>query len=124
MFSVTSSEGQLDPAKALVGKWEGEEQLFGRPDISRTLIIESVSQKDGEWAGRGRFGITGKRLAPVTIEVDNSGKTPWIRFVSSSGSTVHLDLFDEKHLIGKQTLPGHSSSRRGNERELKLEKKE
>jgi hypothetical protein len=122
---VASSEGQMDPAKVLVGKWEGEVQFLGvGGERDRTLIIESVSQKDGKWVGQGRWGITGKGLGPVTIEVDHSGKMPWIRFVSSAGAVVRLDLFDAKHLIGTLAVAGAASSGRGAERTLKLEKKE
>lgn len=94
----------------LIGKWEGEIRLFGitSQDPRRTLYIDSVSQKDGQWVAHGWFGITGKNLGPVSIEVDNSGDTPWIRFRTFRGpaSIVRLQLFKDKDLIGTIRFPG------------------
>jgi hypothetical protein len=55
------------------------------------------------------------------MEVDASGGHPSIRFVTRTNTTVRLELFEEKHLVGTITMP---SERFGNDRAMTLEKKE
>jgi len=120
--SPAHAQGQL--AESLVGTWEGELQPLGkgtREDPHRTLIIRSVQQKNGKWVGEGRFGITGKGLARVQIEVDASGPRPWIRFVTNVSATVRLELLDEQ-LVGtfsRRELGGTP----GTDRAIKLERR-
>jgi hypothetical protein len=121
--SLSHAQGNL--AQSLAGKWEGELQTLGagtREDPHRTLIIRSVSQKEGQWVGEGRFGITGKGLGTVHMEVDASGRNPSIRFALKSGATVRLELLQEGHLVGTMTLPTRGPGDR--DRAMKLEKKE
>jgi hypothetical protein len=117
---------QGDLAKSLVGKWEGELQLAGGAtgDPNRTLIIESVTQKDGTWVAAGRFGITGQGLGKVEIEVTDSSGRPFIRFVTGASSTVRLSLTGARELTGATTFSGASNTGRGNDRALRLEKKD
>ena len=126
VLALSSGFGQVDLAKALVGKWEGELELAsgvtGNPN--RTLIIESVTQRDGNWVGTGRFGITGQGLGKVEIEISDSGGRPFIRFVTGAPSTVRLQLTGARELTGATTFSGASNTGRGNDRALKLEKKD
>lgn len=130
-LGISSAWAQADLAKALVGKWEGAITWVGSAggattDPNRTLIIESVTQKDGKWAGTGRFGITGKGLGKVDIEVDDSGSRPFIRIVIPT-STIRLSLVGPKELTGTTTMHGLSptaTARGGNERTLSLQKKD
>ena len=125
-LGVTSGWAQADLAKSLVGKWEGELELASGAtgDPRRTLIIESVTQKDGKWAGTGRFGISGQGLGKVEIEVTESNGRPFIRFVTGAPSTVRLSLTGARELIGATTFSGASNTGRGNDRALRLEKKD
>ena len=126
-LGMSSGWAQVDFAKALVGKWEGAIEWAGSAgsamgDPNRTLIIQSVEQKDGKWVATGRFGITGKGLGKVEIEVDEGGGRPFIRFVTAT-STVRLSLVGTKELIGTTTIPGLTMGR-GGDRPLRFEKKD
>jgi hypothetical protein len=126
VLALSSGFAQVDLAKSLVGKWEGALELAsgvtGNPN--RTLIIESVTQKDGNWVGTGRFGITGQGLGKVEIEISESGGRPFIRFVTGAPSTVRLSLTGARELTGATTFSGASNTGRGNDRALRLEKKD
>lgn len=128
-LGMGSSWAQSDAAKTLVGKWEGEIQWAGSAggatgDANRTLIIQSVEQKDGKVVATGRYGITGKGLGKVEIEVDDSGSRPFIRFATAT-STTRLTLTGAKDLTGTTTISGLSSGTgRGGDRSLSLQKKD
>ena len=82
-LGMSSGWAQGDLAKALVGKWEGDVQWVGGAgsgagDPNRTLVIDSVEQKDGKWVATGKYGVTGKGLGKVEIEVGDSGNRPFI----------------------------------------------
>lgn len=120
-LGVPKSEAQVDLAKALIGKWAGEVQQRGTGgDPNRTLIIEAVTQTEGKWVAQGKYGMTGKGLGRVQMEVDAGGGKPWVRFVTAANLTVRLDLFDEKHLVGKVTLAG--ARQQDPDRAIRLEK--
>jgi hypothetical protein len=119
LLTGSISEAQTDSVKALIGKWEGEVQLRGvGGDQNRTLIIESVGEKDGKLVAEGRYGITGKGLGKIQIEVDTTGRWPSIRFVTSANTTVRLNLVDERSMVGTMTLPGTREG--GSDRSVKL----
>jgi hypothetical protein len=124
LLFVPLSDAQGDLAKSLVGKWEGEVQTLGqgnREDPHRTLIIRSISQTQGRWVGEARFGVTGKGLGRVQMEVDAGGAHPAIRFITRADAAVRLELLDEGHLAGtftRREMGGHF----GNDRAIKLEK--
>lgn len=127
LLGISSGSAQVDLAKSLVGKWEGDVQWRGSAgsatgDPNRTLIIQSVEQKDGKWVATGRYGVTGKGLGKVEIEVDEGGARPFIRFVTGGNSTVRLSLVGAKELTGTLTLTG--ASQRGSDRPMRLEKKD
>jgi hypothetical protein len=130
LLEFSSGWAQVDLAKSLVGKWEGEVTWAASAggatgDPNRTLIIDSVTQKDGNWVASGRWGITGKGLVKVEIEVGDSAGRPFIRFVTGANSTIRLTLTEAKDLIGTLNIPSLSGAfGRGNERPLRLEKKE
>ena len=52
------SHSQVDPAKALVGRWDGEQEylVISAENPRRILVIESVNQVDGRWVANGRYG--------------------------------------------------------------------
>ena len=111
---------QTDLEKALIGKWEGDVQVAR--EQGRTLIIRSVSQQDGKWIAEGRYGITGKGMGPVKIDVDTSGGRPSLRFTTGANSTVRLNLIGERSLVGTMTLTG--AQQQSPDRNLKLDKVE
>jgi hypothetical protein len=101
-----SDLASLNLQRLLIGHWEGEVKFVGINSVSRnrTLYIDSVNHEDTQWVGRGRFGITGKRLASVRLEVDVSGDAHWIRFMWGS-NLVRLQVFSD-NLIGSMRFPG------------------
>jgi CHAT domain-containing protein len=115
-------------AKRLVGYWRGDAQSrFSGPKAEQSLYIDSVGQKDGQWIAKGRYGTPGRGAGGrVHIEVDNSGKRPWIKFVTGGNSRAQLELIGEKNLMGTIKYPGASftGSRGGNENALRLERGE
>ena len=119
------SHAQVDPAKALVGRWEGEQEylLISAENPKRILVIESVNQVDGKWVANGRYG-TPAGLARVKIAVETGGKGVDLSWTGPTGNQFQLNLLREKHLVGKITLTteqskGGTGSR---DRALKLEK--
>lgn len=120
---ATGVGAQADLGKALVGKWEGDLQFrSSRAETGRTLVIKSVTERDGKWVGEGLYGVTGKGLDKVVIDVDASGKRPSIQFTTDANSVVRLELLDAKSLVGTLVLAG--SRKGGADRGLKLEKVE
>ena len=132
LFVVTSlmlgpglASAQVDLAKVLVGRWEGEVatrfQKGTNPGL--VLIITSVKEDGGKWSGNGRSGTrTGQ--APVTVEIDNSGKRPSLRWTGVSGVVYEVNLFDEKTLSGTATLTREMAGSTERERPVKLERKD
>jgi hypothetical protein len=121
LIIAPASRAQLDPSKVLLGKWEGEiGGLSRRSDPNRTLIIDSVAERDGKLVAEGRYGITGKGLGKVQINVDSSGSHPSIQFTTGANLPVRLNLIDEKSLVGTITLPGALQG--ANDRTMRLEK--
>ena len=127
LLGFGASQAQLDLAKALVGKWEGEmEYLYTRSgDPKRVLVIESVKQTDGRWIAEGQFG-TAQQMGRVRIDVESSGNSVSLKWVTRSGSDYFLNLMQEKYLVGKATIPmdqGRSVRQSSREdRAMKLEK--
>jgi len=111
--------GQSDPAAQLVGTWEGTQHQTGKGGSEdRTLIVSSVTQKEGKWIADGRYGAQGG--AKVQIEVDMTGRWPSLRWAMPNGNTVQVNLINPKTLSGKVTLVG--SGPRDRDRALTLEK--
>jgi len=122
---VGVSHAQVDLAKVLVGRWEGEQEYITvrSEDPKRTLVIESVNQMDGKWVANGRYG-TPPGLGRVKIAIETSGKDVSLSWTGGSGTQYQLNVMQDKHLVGKATLTvgqnkGASGSR---DRTLKLDK--
>jgi len=119
------SHAQVDPAKALVGRWEGEQEylLISAENPKRIRVIESVNQVDGKWVANGRYG-TPAGLARVKIAVETGGKGVDLSWTGPTGNQFQLNLLRDKHLVGKVTLTTEQSkSGTGSrDRTLKLEK--
>jgi hypothetical protein len=122
---VGASHAQVDLAKDLVGRWEGEQAylLISAENPKRILVIESVSQVDGKWVANGRYG-TPAGLARVKIAVETGGKGVDLSWTGPAGNQFQLNLLRDKHLVGKVTLTTEQSkSGTGSrDRTLKLEK--
>jgi hypothetical protein len=117
---ITPVLGQSDLAAQLVGKWEGTQyQTVKGGSEDRTLIISSVTQREGKWIAEGRYGVKGG--AKVQIEVDTTGQWPSLRWAMPNGNTVQVSLINPKTLSGKVTLVGTITGDR--DRALTLEKK-
>jgi len=122
---VGVSHAQVDLAKVLVGRWEGEQEylLISAENPKRILVIESVTQVDGKWVANGRYG-TPAGLIRVKIAVETGGQGVDLSWTGPTGSQFQLNLLRDKHLVGKMTLTmgqnkGASGSR---DRTLKLDK--
>jgi hypothetical protein len=114
---------QVDLARALIGKWEGQVQFADtKANPNRTLVISSVSQNEGRWVAEGQWGVTGERLAKVQIQVEQSGKDVSLRFETRANPSIRLKLEGDKHLLGTMEL--RAAGRGGKDRPVKLEKVE
>ena len=95
---------QLDPAKVLVGPWEGSIQA--PPHREFTLIIESVTPKEGGWVARGRFGLKdGNVRPPLPIPVSQQGGDIILEFRARE-NPVRLKLVGERKLEGTINVVG------------------
>ncbi len=106
--TVSAGGAQAQPAKSLVGKWEGDiQQPRTRLSSDRTLIIESVGEGEGTVPVKGKYGITGQ--APVPMEgalLEMTGGKASLRFTTVTGTTVVLQLHGEKDLMGTVKFRG------------------
>lgn len=122
---VGVSHAQVDLAKALVGRWEGEQGylVISAENPKRILVIESVNQVDGRWVANGRYG-TPAGLVRVKIAVETGGTGVDLSWTGPTGNQFQLNLLRDKHLVGKITLTTEQSkSGTGSrDRTLKLEK--
>jgi hypothetical protein len=96
----SSAWAQLDPTKVLMGKWEGHVEV--PRNTERTLIIESVTTKDGGWVAEGCFGSTGENLGRRSIQVSQQGGDIILEFVAGAKTPnpVRLKLVGERKLEG------------------------
>jgi hypothetical protein len=105
--SAVSKADQIDLAKALVGKWEGEiarGQMDKGWNYGRTLVIGQVREQDGKWiVERARWGVTGMGLAPVQVTLGVDGGEPTLEFDIPAGqvkNSAKLGLIKEGVLAG------------------------
>jgi hypothetical protein len=91
---------QTDPAKLLVGQWEG--QVESPRNQERVLTINSVAAKNGGWVAEGRFGIPPGEGGPVTINISSQDGKLVLEFEATA--QVHnpwrLTLVNETQLEG------------------------
>jgi hypothetical protein len=98
---------EMDLAKALVGKWEGEFQRRGKgqgtPSTQnvRTLEIESVRKQDGKWVvEKVQYGLPGK-MRPENVKLNMTGSDVRLELgVPGVGGRLSVKL------IGEDTLKG------------------
>ena len=107
---VGVSRAQVDLAKALVGRWDGEQEylVISAENPRRILVIESVNQVDGKWVANGRYG-TPAGLVRVKIAVETGGKGVDLSWTGPTGNQFQLNLLRDKHLVGKITLTTEQS---------------
>ena len=100
-FTPPASDAQVDLAKVLIGKWEG--QLSGRipGNKERVLTIRTVE----DTRATGLFGIPGGATKPVDIAIERSGNDTILRFAGFNNAPTQLTLKREKTLDGTVTLP-------------------
>jgi len=125
MLGTGLAAAQVDFAKVLVGRWEGEQEylLVHSDDAKRILVIESVSQVDGKWVANGRYGSPAG-LVRVRIAIETSGKNVGLGWTGPTGNQFQLNLLQDKHLVGKVTLTMEQAKAGtgSRDRTLKLEK--
>ena len=123
--TATPGFAQVDPTKALIGRWEGQVESSSAPGGNqRTLIISSVkAQGEGEWVARGRLGITGQvqeGSGGQDINVSSKNNEIFLEFVTGQGKApVQLKLVGDNMLQG--TIGGFDRGRAVNYR-ISLEK--
>ena len=105
LFVVANLLAQVDPAKVLVGVWEGQAQTPAYRE--RTLVVTSVkATRDGEWVGRGRFGITGqvdtaKAGGPMEINISSKNNEIYAEWVQTNDNIpVHVKMVGDNKLEG------------------------
>ncbi len=58
LLIIANTFAQVDPAKVLVGTWEGQVEATLSSGNQRVLIINSVKKtSDTEWVARGSFNL-------------------------------------------------------------------
>ena len=104
---AVSRADQIDLAKALVGRWEGQiarGQMDKGWDYDRTLVIDQVCEQGGKWiVERARWGVTGRQLAPVEVRLEVDGDQPTLDFDIHAGgvqNSATLRLTKEGVLAG------------------------
>ena len=121
--AATFSFAQVDPAKVLVGRWEGQVEIPG--NSGRVLTINSIKAKgEGEWAARGRYEITGQESDSKTggreMSVLSRDNEIYIEFiVGTSKNPVKLKLVGENKLEGTTNMVVGG---RGSDRRIRFEK--
>jgi hypothetical protein len=110
----------IDPrVQPLIGTWQGRVKFAkSRSEDSRVLTIT-------ERAGRlhAQYGVEGKKLEPVDLAVDPAGPRLTVRFVTSAGNNVILELAREDWLTGVFGLTGGGRGTGSAERQIDFEKK-
>jgi hypothetical protein len=122
------AQGQMDVAKALEGKWEGEfvKESRDKFENARTLIIGKVREEGGKWIiERARYGITGKELGPIDVKLNVEGDKVALAFETQAQTKnpVKLSLAPDGTLGGSIYLAG-VGSKNNPQRPFKLRKVE
>ena len=97
---------QVDPAKILIGTWEGQVETLRGSDM--ILIINSVKASgEGEWVARGRFGPRGSTSTGPggqEMSVKSKGDEISIHFVTKDKNPVRLKLVNDHKLEGTMNI--------------------
>jgi len=123
--AATFSFAQVDPTKALIGRWEGQIEISG--NSARTLMINSVKAKgEGEWVARGRYAIAGMESEKTTggneMSVSSKDNDVFVEFVAGgSKNPVRLKLVGDNKLEGTINMVGEGQA---SDRRIRLEKVE
>ena len=116
LSGATLTFAQVDPAKALVGRWEGQVQVAKQ--MERTLTINSVKAKgEGEWVARGRYAITGMESEETTggqaMSVSLINNEIYLEFITGNArNPVKLKLIGENKLEGTTDFGGKVRERK------------
>ena len=127
VLALGPAKAQVEVGKRFVGTWEGQidfRGLRGDPtrDPGRTLVIDSVAERDGKLVPSGRFGITGKGSGSITdASIDPTGPQPSLAFTSAVGLRVRMQLAAADRLDGTIQVPG--AGLQGTDRPIKLTRK-
>ena len=99
LFAVGFAAAQTDPAKALVGTWEG--WVEGIPNPERALVIRSVKAKEGGgWTADGRYGYNTQKMGRSPIDISQDGSDLVLEFLSGEKNPVKLKLVGDNKLEG------------------------
>jgi hypothetical protein len=102
LMSGAVTLAQVDPAKVLIGTWEGQTET--QKGYDQILIINSVKATgEGEWVARGRFGPreltkTGPGGQEMTVTTKDSHI--YVEFTAKGNNPVRLKLVNENRLEG------------------------
>ena len=128
LLIIANTFAQVDPAKVLVGTWEGQVEATLSSGNQRVLIINSVKKtSDTEWVARGRFNLPdlvntedrGGQEMTVTLK-DNDIVLDFV--TGKSRSPIHLQLVGDNRLQGTINTTERGQKRPSDKR-MVLEKK-
>jgi hypothetical protein len=94
LFVVTTAFAQVDPEKALIGKWAG--QTEGGKNRERNLVINSVKATgSGEWIGYANDGKTEVSISKKDNEI-------YLEYFGAGGvkNSYHLKMVGDNKLEG------------------------
>ena len=113
---ATISFGQVEPTKALIGRWEGQVQITKQ--MGRTLTINSVKAKgEGEWVARGNYATAGMESKETTggqaMSVTSKDNEIYLQFTTGNANNpVKLKLVGENKLEGTTDFGGNVRERK------------
>lgn len=118
LLALGIGHAQDEPLRALVGTWQG--QVDVRMDPERTLVIKSVTRRDGQWVADIHYGTTGKGLSHLQGQIEMSGGAPTLTFTTSADNKAELKLVSERELWGFLKIRADAGSWVG--RKMRLQK--
>jgi hypothetical protein len=127
LLFATPVAAEPDVPSTLVGTWEGEVYIpWDRTPPGRILEVTSVVQQNGVWVVKGaRYGVTGRRMAPVDVKIEQTQDKIVLEFRTGANSLVQLHLklkSSTPTLTGTLTTAGTAQSI-GQPYQMVLEKK-
>jgi len=94
---------QVDPEKALIGRWDGLAQASPPHQSSEsTLVITSIKATgSGEWVGSGQFGTTGQDGSDTEINISSKNNEIYLEWVGAQGKApVRVKVVGDNKLEG------------------------